>query len=506
MTKPTEKREDSNALADLKAIRTETVLSRLPVHNLIKGGTIDVQITRRNPEGEVTLQWSVVYSRLGQPKQLAYKIDTLVVNRRIDEERTSAFHSGQRPGPIPKQIRLGSLGDICKELGSTLSGANRNAIREALQQNAATFIQAKLGYTAQDGGSRWLDAFFNRYNVIFTGERFADGRVADAVYIVLSDTYWEVLNRAPFRPLDYNYLRELAPMAQRFYEILSFRFFAAIKNGYPTARIPYSEYCLYTAQTRYHDYDHFKKQMYKVHLPHLKSGYVAKVVYEDTQDGEGKPDWLMIYTPGPKAKAEYAEFGRKGILAEGLTGSDEDQASEPPKRSKAADPEAAAILGELAECGLSASWAKKYVASLDARGRERSRDIVDYFRFVLPKRDWENPAGVLRRLLEADAADGVTIPEKVPTRSRTAAESTQQASFESQIEREAIEELERQRKIESAIDAALSQLSDEDRGTLHSRAEAKCAQIARFSNWAEPARKRELERQVRKLVLSEYCC
>src|SRR5438874_195495 len=81
---------------------------------------------------------------------------------------------------------------------------------------------------------------------------------------------------------------------------------------------------------------------------------------------------------------------------------------------------------------------RKYVTSLDARGRERTRDIVDYFRFVLPKRDWENPAGVLRRLLEADAAEGVSIPETIPTRSRTAAVSTKQASFEAQVEREAL--------------------------------------------------------------------
>ena len=32
-------------------------------------------------------------------------------------------------------------------------------------------------------------------------------RIADAVYLLLNDLYWDLLNHAPTRPLDYAYLK-----------------------------------------------------------------------------------------------------------------------------------------------------------------------------------------------------------------------------------------------------------------------------------------------------------
>ena len=93
----------SAQLAPLQIIRTETVLSKLPIHNLSKTGSFEIQIVRKNGRGEVELRWEVSYnSRYGPPRQLAYKIDTIVINRRIDE-------NGR---PVPKIIRLGLIIDI----------------------------------------------------------------------------------------------------------------------------------------------------------------------------------------------------------------------------------------------------------------------------------------------------------------------------------------------------------------------------------------------------------
>jgi hypothetical protein len=73
----------------------------------------------------------------------------------------------------------------------------------------------------------------------------------------------------------------------------------------------YSEYCTFAAQQRYNDYNRVKKQMYKVHKPHLASGYLESVRYEATTDENGRPDWVMSYVPGPKARAEYAAFNTR---------------------------------------------------------------------------------------------------------------------------------------------------------------------------------------------------
>lgn len=284
------------ALVPLNLIRTDTVLARFPIHNLAKKGEVHIHITVTNAQGQVDCSWQVFPNpAFGAPRQLAYKLDTLVINKKLDA-------LGR---PLPKLIRLGSAREIGHQLGFSIGKAVKD-LRKAAHQNAGTYIIATLHYTATDGTTRSLEAGFTRYSIIFTGERLPDGTKADAIYLLLNEPYWEVLNSAPTRPLDYDYLQALPPAAQRCYEIISYKLFTALKYGHPQAKLLYSEYCTFAAQQRYTDYDHVKKQMYKVHKPHVTSGYLAKVRYEATQDGEGHPDWVISYVPGPKAHAEYA--------------------------------------------------------------------------------------------------------------------------------------------------------------------------------------------------------
>jgi hypothetical protein len=287
--------------AALDVIRTETVISRLPVHNLAKKGKVDIRILRVTPNGEVELKWEVAPNpRFGDPRALAYKLDTIVINRRIEEQGK----------PLPKMICLGSLRDVADELDL---GGDTNKVRRALRQNASAFITAKFKYRANDGGERSLEADFTRYSVIFTGERLPDGRRADAVYIVLNDPYREVLNNAPVRPLNHSYMKALPPAAQRFYEIISYKIFSALKNGHPFAKLTYSEYCTFSAQRRSFDWNFVRPQMYQVHKPHLDSGYLLQPIRHETiTDKGGNLDWIFLYTPGPKAEMEFAvAHGRK---------------------------------------------------------------------------------------------------------------------------------------------------------------------------------------------------
>ena len=199
-------------LAPASIIRTETVLSKMPIHNLTKKGNINIHIVRKGTDGQVELSWRVSPSRdYGEPRQLAYKLDTLIVNRRIEEQGR----------PLPTMVSLGSIRQICRDLGIN-EGKGSSDVKRAILQNSSAFISAKLTYRGNDGTVRRLDANFARYSVIFTGEKLPDGRTADGVYLLLNDPYREVLNNAPVRPLNYDYLRELPPTHQRFYEIVSY--------------------------------------------------------------------------------------------------------------------------------------------------------------------------------------------------------------------------------------------------------------------------------------------
>jgi hypothetical protein len=315
-------------LAPLTIIRTETVLSRLPIHNLAKKGSVQITITQKNAQGELELYWKVSpNAALGEPRQLAYKLDTLVINRRIDE-------LGR---PLPKILRLDSFKQMCTSLDMTASGRTNGKLKQAFHENAGAYIIAKLRYTATDGTERTLEAGFTRYSVVFTGERLPDGTKADAVYLVLNEPYWQVLNSAPTRPLDYDYLKALPPSAQRCYEIISYKLFAALKYGHAEARLLYSEYCTFAAQQRYAEASRVKKQMYKVHKPHLTSGYLARVRYEAIMDAAGQPDWGMYYVPGPKATAEYAAFNSRSTARAAPAPGREDQGEATAPSSPAAD-------------------------------------------------------------------------------------------------------------------------------------------------------------------------
>ncbi len=283
-------------LIPFEIIRSETALSRYPIHNLSTKDGIRVEIKRKDEQGVTQLSWEVSYnSRYGPPGRLAYKIDTIIVNREIDE----------REKPVPKLLKLGSLREIAARVNAGVK--NTATVKRALLQNASAFITAKLSYRTVDRAERTLEAAFTRYSVVFTGESLPDGRRADAVYLVLNDIYQEVINNAQTRPLDYDYLQGLSPSEQRFYEIVSYQVYPALKYE-RRAKLLYSEYCALSTQVRYFDFDHVKKQMYKIHRPHLRLGYLTDVEYESAVDGEGNPDWIMLYTPGPRARNEQLAF------------------------------------------------------------------------------------------------------------------------------------------------------------------------------------------------------
>jgi hypothetical protein len=292
--------EADGQIVPISSIRVIAGIDRFPIHRLARKGSIKIDLSDASQQGET--KWKVSYnSEYGQPGPLAYKLDSLIINRRIEEA----------PRPIPRILKLGSLSDICRELGIT-QGKNIVSIKTALHQNASAYITASIKFRAKDGSEKTLESGFSRYSVILTGEKLPDGRKADGVYILLNDVYMSVINGAMTRPLDYDYLRSLPPGPQRFYELLSYQMYAALKYDRPRAKLTYSEFCSHAPQTRHLDWESVRSQMTKIHRPHRESGYIAKVDYQQTTDKDGNADWLMFYQPGPKARAEFRSFTKRG--------------------------------------------------------------------------------------------------------------------------------------------------------------------------------------------------
>jgi hypothetical protein len=451
-------------LLPLNTIRVETVLSRYPVHRLARKGSIKIEVNEQNGLRDTSLKWKVSYnSEHGHPGPLAYKIDTLIINRRIEEA----------PRPVPRVLRLGSLNDICRELEIS-QGKNVVSVKNALHQNASAYITAKIQYRQADGGERTLEAGFTRYSVVFTGEKLPDGRKADGVYIILNDSFIQVINGAITRPLDYTYLKSLPPAPQRFYELLSYQMYAALKYDRPRAKLTYSDFCAHAPQTRYFDWERVRSQMAKIHRPHLGSGYIAKVEFQKTVDAGGGLDWIMLYQPGAKARDEFKAFTKRGgpiVL--------EVEDAEPPVVEPCSE-----LKKELIQRGVTAASA----AELAGRhSEEMIRAQIERLDWILEKKPGkiEEPAAYLVQAIKNDFAAPKGFVSKAERLRREEAKRAKERQADEDRRRRRQEEADLKAEID-VVDSYIKKLSPADRAEHEAAALAHAGEECR-ENYANPA-------------------
>ena len=443
VTTPQSKQQNAAPLLP-RIIRSETVLARYPVHwlekvqNAKKYEVTGIEVVEKDAQGTAYTAWKVTYNTgYGVAGILAYKLDTLVVSRRIDEARPE----------IPALIRLGSLREIAEEVG--IGGAHTSHVKKALYQNAFAAIVTRQAYIGSDGSQHTFEFGDTRYGVFFLGQELPDGKKADAVYIALHDSYRALLNAARTRPLDYNYLKALAPGAQRFYELVSFQMFAALKHKRPRAKLLYSDYCSHAPQTRYDQFKRMHRQMKDIQEPHRASRYLDDVEYRATTDDAGNPDWEIFYTPGELAKQHYeAATTRKDVLTplgthKPVNALPAPAPAAPPLETVLPTPAPAVVLAleaalpdlpphndalvaELTQHGITPQVARK----LAREKPEQCRKQLDLLPFQTITR---SKAGFLRRAIEAP--DGYGVPaqyeqqqkEQVKTRHQKATQERQEA-------------------------------------------------------------------------------
>ena len=122
----------AHADPEIDPIRVELLSTEMPIHQIAKGGDEEIRIMRRKSAGQIELQWRIDYNpAVGRPGQLAYRLDTWVIKRRLSE----------LPRPLSRLVRIGDLRQIARELKH---GADTAAVRRAFDQNAATLIEQIL--------------------------------------------------------------------------------------------------------------------------------------------------------------------------------------------------------------------------------------------------------------------------------------------------------------------------------------------------------------------------
>ena len=391
--------EDRGDLQPIDPIRVETVFSKLPIHQLSKRTTTQIRLLERDTRGgHIALRWQVSYNNHhGPPRQLAYKFEKLVLDPIID----------QTARPLPRYIRLGDLRQIARKLRL---GGDTAKVKKVLHQNASTYITAKLSYKDSSGKTHSIEVSNTRYRLIIKGSPLPDGSIAETAYIAYNDPFHTVINNTKPRPTDRNYLEELShhPMSQRLYELLSFKFFACLKYHHTHALMTYSVFCARAPQKRNLNLRRAQKQMYEVHRPHLKSGYITKVRWQRTTDEQGSPDWSIFYTPGPKAYAEYDTFsGTKPRIpaAKTLPTSAEVGDTPQPKVNKK-------LLKRLTDPahGVSDTVAYRLLSDITPDHQEHIADSIDYWDSI----QTEKGTGLLVDLIRKN----ITLPASFETRAQ----------------------------------------------------------------------------------------
>ena len=157
--------------APLSILRTETVLSRFPIHLLAKRGRVAIPIRRTNAQGALDLRWEVSYNEHYGPPAPA-RLQTRYHCHQPDP-RCPAAPAAPRAQRRESDARCGPAWTCM------ISGRQQAHLKSAFHQNASAYIVAYLRYRGRDGIERTVNTGFTRYSVIFTGEsppRWHDGR------------------------------------------------------------------------------------------------------------------------------------------------------------------------------------------------------------------------------------------------------------------------------------------------------------------------------------------
>lgn len=451
---------EQQGLQPIARIGVESELSKYPIHNLSQRDSINIEIRETNEKGQLLIKWEVSYNnRYGRPGPLAYKTDTTVVNRRIDEARR--LGPGGNAVPIPEVLPIGTLYEIAEMLNL---GGDTNSVKRALRQNVGILISAKIKQKTIDGAERSLEADFSRYSVVFTGEELPDGTKADSVYLVLNKLYRDILNSAPIQPQNWTH-KELPAASHRFYVLLSSRMYATLGSNNREAKISYSYFCQRAPLTRHRDYQSFKSQMYKIQKPLKEAGYIQTARWEERKAPDGSIDWMMCYAPGPLAKAEYNEFNptKNQIPVEpGLN------LAPMPKNQEAAVIDYD-VLAELAKRGIGEADARQILSSLPPG--QPVIDLLEYGDYLIARKRGkiENPPGFYISLLQRKVPVPASFLSSRQAKEIEAANlARRQAILELQQADQQAEEEER-RRANAQIDA----LPEEQRQALFEQAKAQ---------------------------------
>ncbi|MBM3265060.1 MAG: AAA family ATPase, partial [candidate division Zixibacteria bacterium] len=293
----TEARDDAVLDSDMPFAvfsKEETTLAVLPFFSLEYGNQHPsyhlAYETKLSGLGiEATLNWQVSADpTYGYPDAFDRKVFKAI-------EHTGL--SGRRP--VLNPVRF-SLRQILQLLGMAPFPTHFARIRSSIRRIAAVTVQSRLSYLTAAKNGKITRTFHLYDSVSFNDASERDEIVTDDHWIELGDWYLQTLDQPSIPESDPIYFQQLRhPLATRLYEVLTVKFSDFIQNRLSGWRTSYLNLCriLPAQPVALSPQRHLEIG----HRPLIATGFLAEVLWEK-MDG----NWMILYTPGPRAKSMYA--------------------------------------------------------------------------------------------------------------------------------------------------------------------------------------------------------
>ena len=457
-TLPTTKK--TQALDAKRFIAGEVNLSRLPffassTKGLKKKISIVYRYTKLVHGQEIEAVWEVsANAKYGYPGPFAEAVHMAILQ--IVTERGFPAQN-----PI-----VFAFYDICKRLEIKYNTRNRRRIRRAILSIRFAGIEIGHSFTTKNGRTPIFTDTPTLYRrALFIGDLDPQTHEPlDYSAIWIEDFYLNSLNSGHFRPLDFEYfkqIRKASYASTKIYSYLGYRFAGScFKHNNDYAKVDYNDLAVIADIERQRYKSKAKEKLAPAHRELQRTDFLAREpVWQVEKQGRGKPNkFYILYYPGKRAREEYRR-GRRQLTRqlEMFEGGGETPTPE--------------ITNELVALGVTESRAVRIAKRYSTTQINLQLDHLAYLGEV-GRPIMENVGGWLADAIEKS----YTPPKGFKTREEREARSKTQAQAEAQ-QRQTEQEDDRQRAEQftryQELDTQLATLPTTDQQRIREEIEAR---------------------------------
>lgn len=428
----------------LSVVKTDANLARLPFfalsHEELREFHIELSISEVRGNEKVELFWIVTPNvKYGYPGIFAR-----------DVHRAVEYLLTRNGFPVPEFIDF-SIYEIAYILEIEPSGRTYANIKQALLSIKFAGIESKGIYHYLDNGKkRWVEDYFNLYDrVIFVGEKFSDGAIADTNRIYFNKWYLKSLNSLFIKPLDFKYWKCLrSKVASRLYEYLSYISYATKCKPF---NIEYRRLCKFLPIKPQRYLSLARQILSRAHIELIQTGFLKRVIWRESKK-ESK-EWVIVYSFGERAEEEYKrgfqdDMYRPTVLAvETLRGLPEveEEIEKEIRQPVWREGEMPLFVQELHNRGITKSVAMKLGETFPKEYIKKKIQMLDKLEMIESPYVRENPAGWLRKAIEDDYQLSSEQQREINNSAKNKEEKMKETAFKAKAQEV------REQRIESAV-------------------------------------------------------